>query len=558
MSATHSAGPAGRRVCGLDWFDWACLLCLSVVSGLFVVYLLFSGRTWTGGEGPVAVDQLQYVTWIREAGDHGLIGNRWDFAPDQRVFLHPGFLASGLVHRVTGLSAQWTLLFWKPVAILATFIACVAWVRQLVDGVWSRRTALFIALFVVMPWSAFLKLFGIGNRIQAYVWGLHLDFPSGEIWTVQPLQGYPMTALAIALMVFVVLGWARSAGDLSWSTVGCLSAGALLVTWLQPWQGAELLLIIGAVEVWLRVRHSRALDLRLLPVFIAGALPAVYYALLGQLDDSWRLAAETNSASAQVLLVWPWWAILATFVPLAIPAAFALRTPTADVAQLAARAWPLAALIVYLLPVGTFPFHAVQGVMIPLSVLVVQGLTVSRPKWLSPVPVWAAVCLLAFFSIPGTAHKLWIGIHQINVAASAYTFQPGEEEALSWLQSNPAPGGVLTDSYGGLIVPAFSGREAYVGPFSWTPESLKRGYIADVILSGKAGPRAAAQLLGQTGARFIFQACHGKKTPGPSLRRELAGLLQEEKVFGCARVYQLKASPKVAATSAVIGGPSDD
>ena len=47
------------------------------------------------------------------------------------------------------------------------------------------------------------------------------------------------------------------------------------------------------------------------------------------------------------------------------------------------RVWPLAALAVYLLPFGTFPYHAFQGLAIPLSILAVQGvLTV----WRAPAP----------------------------------------------------------------------------------------------------------------------------------------------------------------------------
>jgi len=555
-SSAQREGADRRYAFALDWFEWCCLGVLAALSSVLIAYLLLRGRTLTGAEGPVGVDQLQYLTWIREAADHRLIGNRWDFAPDSRVFLHPGFLASGMVHRLTGLSLQWTLLLWKPVAVIATFAACVAWVRRLVEGVWAQRSALFIALFVVVPWSAFLKLFGIGNRINAYVWGLHLDFPSGEIWTLQPLQGYPMTAIAIALMVAVLLGWSRGSESMGWGRVVFLSLSALAVTWLQPWQGAELLIIIGMAEFWLRIRRSRPISLRLIPIFVAGALPAIYYALLGRFDPSWKLAGQANSGSAQVLLVWPWWAVLATFLPFAVPAFFALRKPTVDLGQLAARVWPLAAVVVYFLPVGTFPFHAFQGVTIPLAVLVVQGVTVSRPGWLRPLPIWLAILVLAFFSIPGTAHKLWIGIHQINVAANAYSLTPGEEEALSWLGTNPSAGGVLTDGYGGLIVPAFSGRESYVGPFSWTPESVKRGYIADVILAGKTSPRGAAQLLNYVGARFVFQTCHGKNVPGPSLRKELGEVLALEKVFGCARVYQIKPLPKPASESGVTGGPS--
>lgn len=539
----------------LGWFEWACLGLLTALSFFFLVYLVSSGRKWTGGEGPVAVDQLQYLVWIREAGDHGLIGNRWDFAPDNRVFLHPGFLLSGVLHRLTGLSLPWSYtLLWKPVAVVGLFAAALAWVRQLVSGVWPQRIALFIALFVVMPWSGLLKFFGIGNRIHAYVWGLHLDFPSGEIWTVQPLHGYSMTTIAIALMIAVLLAVSRTGESPSWNRICLIAIGAFVVMWLQPWQGAELLFVIGGVEAWRRLRCGEKIRWRLVAVFGAGFVPAVYYALIARNDASWRLAGEANSDSAQALLAWPWWAILATFVPVVLPALFAFRASTSDWGQLAARAWPLAALAVYLLPVGTFPFHAVQGIMIPLAVLIVQGLTAQRPSWLPALPAWLIVLLLAFFSVPGTIHKLWSGLHQINTAAYPYTFRPGEEAALNWLARSPLKGGVLTDEYGGVLIPPYSGREAYVGPFSWTPELLKRSYVANLVLKGDLTPEVAQKLVAQTGARFVFQSCRGKSAVAPSLAKELSLVLETERQFGCARVYVLKPNPVSIQTSDLIGG----
>ena len=530
----------GRRV-QLDWFEWASLAVLGALSFFFLAYLGLSGRPLTGAEGPVGLDQLQYMTWIREAGDHILIGNRWDLVADNRVFLHPGFLISGLVHRLTGLSLFWSYtLLWKPVAVVGLFGVVVAWVRQLVEGVWPRRVALFIALFVVMPWSGLLKFFGIGNRIQAYLWGLHLDFPSGEIWTIQPLHGYSMTVIALALMTGALLGVARAGSSPSWKRVSMISVIAMLVTWLQPWQGAELLLIIGFTELWVRVRSSAAVRWRLLPVFVFGSLPAAYYAWLGHSDSSWRLAAKSNSDSSQALLTWPWWAVLATFVPVVAPALLAYRIPSRDWGQVSARVWPLAALVVYFLPVGTFPFHAVQGIMIPLAVLIVQGLTVGRPRWLPALPAWLVVVLLAFFSVPGTIHKLWSGLHQVNTAAYPYTFRPGEQQALDWMQQSRIPGPVFTDEYGGLLVPAYSGREAYVGPFSWTPNLLQRGYVANAVFKGQIPPRVARQLILKSGARLVFQPCYGRSSAKPSLEPLLGSLLESVHQFGCARVYVLK------------------
>ncbi len=91
--------------------ELAALIALAGLSLLVLAALLTKGRALTGADGLLASDQLQYFTWIRQAGEHGLIGNEYDLAPDHRVFLHPGLpaLRTGLElagpHRSAELSA---------------------------------------------------------------------------------------------------------------------------------------------------------------------------------------------------------------------------------------------------------------------------------------------------------------------------------------------------------------------------------------------------------------------------------------------------------------------
>ena len=110
------AAPRGamRR---LDRVEAAALAALGGLSVLVLAALLTKGRALTGADGLLASDQLQYFTWIRQAGEHVLVGNEYDLAPDQRVFLHPGFLLSGLLHEATGITVPLSYLLWKPVAV---------------------------------------------------------------------------------------------------------------------------------------------------------------------------------------------------------------------------------------------------------------------------------------------------------------------------------------------------------------------------------------------------------------------------------------------------------
>ena len=107
--------------------------------------LLTKGRALTGADGLLASDQLQYFTWIRQAGEHGLVGNEYDMAPDDRVFLHPGFLLSGAAaRRRSGISVPLSYLLWKPVAVGLLFWGALRYVRRLLPPGGARHAALIL------------------------------------------------------------------------------------------------------------------------------------------------------------------------------------------------------------------------------------------------------------------------------------------------------------------------------------------------------------------------------------------------------------------------------
>src|SRR4051812_30398713 len=140
--------PAGRRVLGLDLVELGALVALAGLSVVVLAALLTKGRPLSGADGLLAGDQLQYLTWIREASHHGLVGNRFDLAPGDRAFLHPGFAISGGLHAL-GLSVPLAYLVWKPVAVAVTFYGCLRYVHRLLATPGARHTALLLALFAV-------------------------------------------------------------------------------------------------------------------------------------------------------------------------------------------------------------------------------------------------------------------------------------------------------------------------------------------------------------------------------------------------------------------------
>lgn len=515
----------------LDRFETGALVALGGVSLAFLVPLLTRGRPLSGSDGLYPADQLQYLAWIREAAHHGLIGNRFDLAPGDRPFLHPGYLLSGVAQRVTGISLPLSYLLWKPLAVALTFAGALAYVRRLLPAGWLRRAALAIALFAVMPAAAIVAWTGWGGKPRQYTF----DFISGEMWSGQYLWGYLMTAIAVFLMPLVLLAverWREGGGDrLLWLAAG----GALVVTWLQPWQGATLGLIVVAVEAIRWARSRERPPWRLAVVLVAAALPAVYYGVLGATDEAWKLAADANAAGSQPSWSWPWWAIVLTVAPLAAPAALAYRLPARSWQELAVRVWPVAALAVYLQPGGTFPYHAFQGLSLPLAVLAVQGVASLRRRP-GPLLVAAAIGLLV---LPGFAHKLELARNNVHAGADPYFIVRDEHRALDWLEHDRRPGGVLAPTYSGFYVPYTTGRETYVGALSWSPDYRRRHRLADALFAGRLAGAPARAFVVSTRARFLFADCRGLHDLAPELR----ALLESVRRFGCATVYVLRPRP---------------
>ena len=515
------ADPVGRRL-GIDRFELGCLVVLIGTSFAVLLPLLTRGRPLSGADGLYPADQLQYFAWIREAAHHGLIGNRMDLAPGERPFLHPGFLLSGVVHRVTGLSIPVSyLLLWKPLAIGLTFAGALAYVRRLVPDGGQRRAALAIVLFAVMPASAIVAWTNWGGNPRQYTF----DFISGEMWTGQFLWGYLFTAIAVFLMPLVLLAVERR-------RLALAAIGAFVVMYLQPWQGATLALIVVAVEAfqWWRARERPSL--RVLVVPAAAALPAIYYFVLSKADESWKLASEANAAGGQPEWSWPWWAIVLTLLPLALPAALAYRLPAPSWQDLAVRVWPFAALVVYLQPGGTFPYHSFQGLVIPLGVLAVLG--VASLRWRpSAALVVGAVALL---TVLGFAHKVETAANNIHVGADPYFIFPDEHRGLDFLESDPRPGGVLAPLYSGFFIPYTTGREVYVGQFSWAPDSRTRRKRADDLFEGRMRGAAARAFVLETRARFLYADCRKLA----DLTDDLRPLLEDVRRFGCTTVYVLR------------------
>lgn len=501
----------------LDRFELA-LLGLFALLSLWVVFLdglqvVAGGRVWTGTDGVYIVDQMQYLSWIRSASQHLLAANLFVLRGTPADYFQPAVaLSGGLV--ALGVTPALALLLWKPVAVLACFFAVRAFVHRSFDGAPDRRAALALALFFASFTVAYGSFTTLGDLFLGFLsWG----------------YTFGLLATAGSVTALVIHGRDRAQGRITlWP--GLLGASASL---LHPWHGELLVLILigGEAILWAGGRRAR-LGPALTTLVLTG-LPLLLYAGLGKADLSWRLAREASKHSFSL------WPLLIYLAPLALPALLALRRRPQSFVGAAARAWPAAALLLFVLSataLGATPLHAFQGITIPLAVLAVEGVRELRVAQRRRRLAWAVVALA---TIPGIAMQMKTAR---DLAAptldNANFIAPSEGDALRYLAGAPPAGGVLTRSYLGAAIPARTGRRTFIGDCLWSqPGCLERTDLAQRLFSGLLTPEQARTTVQDSGARYLLADCQAQ----PSFESPLVAMIRRTARFGCATVLELRA-----------------
>jgi hypothetical protein len=512
----RTAGVARER-----WEDTALLIFLAGWSAALLGWLLLEAKrshsVFSGGEGPFAADQLQYLAWVRESGRHFLAGDLFTIPPGHRVFLHPMFLLSGLFVRL-GIGIAYSLVPWKVVAVIVLWYATTKYLRRLLPDRLSRFAAFLVALFYaspVVPALAVIHANGLANKTLRIAGEM---FIAPTLWTSLP------TAIAIALSLSYLLTIERVAttGHRSWMSVVQPSIVGFLAAWLHPWQGATLVALTGMLIVADRA-SPRTRRLVLPAAFTAG--PLLGYAILGRVDAAWRMAQAANDRPAPSL-----WLVLVALAPLVALAVLGVRRPGPDLAELALLLWPIATLLtLYVLP--SFPQHALEGITIPLAVLAMRGVSRLRRN-LVPTLALATVLL----TVPGTIYFVRLATDFIRAKHQMQLIGGDESRALAFLASERRSGGVLAPSKIGAAVPAWTGRPSWVGHPSWTPAYDERTKITSELASGTLSTRAAIDLVRRSGATYVLMGCGD----GRDLAEVLLPIVISTHRFGCATVYELR------------------
>jgi len=505
----------------LDRFERGVLGALAALSlwvlAVEVWQVVAHGRVWTGSDGVYLADQLQYVAWVRSAAHHGLVSNLFVLRPTPADYLQPAIAVSGALTAL-GVAPWLALLVWKPVAVIGCFYAVRSFGRALLPDPGPRRAALVLGLF----FGSFTVVYGSFGAIGDLL-------PGFLSW------GYVFGLIGMAAVAGALVLYARAEGQGGRVRLGPGLLGALAGL-VHPWHAELLIAIVLGSELVLAGRRSWSLGRLRLPaltVVIAG-LPLLYYAVLGRVDESWRLARVASKHSFPL-----WWVALA-LAPLLLAALPAYRQRPRRFLAAAARVWPPAALVVYVVSataLGATPLHAFQGVTIPLAVLAAEALPKMRPGWRRRRRLVMAAAIAAF-TIPVTLYEMASARTLVAPRAGTARFiAPDEQRALSYLAQDPQTGGVITRSYLGLLVPAATGRRTFVGNCLWSEPGCdwRLAQVKALFTGGMSAPAARAFLTGEP-ARFLLADCR----PSADLVRLLEGLIASVHRFGCATVYVLR------------------
>lgn len=485
-----------------------------------LVRVAVRGGVFPGVDGLFVSDIFQYLAFSRDSGDHIFTAPLYDLGPTSRVFLHPMFLISGLMWKL-GLDLRIVWPLWKPLAVLVLFFGFWAYIDRLLPMKgWRRPAALALALFYAAPGALIAERSGVVdgfNRLglQAMV---HELFAAGFLWGTYP------TALSVGLMPLVLLGTerlldaSRRGPGRSATTYALLtSVGGLIVSWLHPWQGACLVLMLCGVVLWSRL-HRR--NMALITPVVATVTPLIYYAALGRFDPTWAVESQIEFPPL------PAWIPLISLAPLALPALFAMPGRSLDTQEQILRIWPAASLIAYLL-IPNYPYHAFEAITLPLAILAVRYAAKLAPRA-------AIATAVASLTLPGVVLlKDFRG--QLKLHQNAYYITASENEALDYLERARRPGGVFAAVYLGQTVPALTGRKSWVGLQWWTPDFFERARQSDDLFAGKLPYPLARRLVLASGADFLLSDCKART----DLRAALGNLV-EVRHFGCATVYEVQ------------------
>jgi len=553
--AVSNATAASRTSADARNVRWATVAVLATftalsltVVGQLVWSVVVDGEIWTGSLGYV-FDSMQYLAWVREGADHFLSGNLFSLEPPVRNYLNPGLiLSSGL--SLLGLSIPLSYAIWIPIGITLLIWTSLRFTKWLGLTGWSGVSLIALALLYKVPAATLLNGHIPQTNVNALTYG------GTDAWPVYWSWGFSLTAVSVALLCLGIMRYdaIRNSGI---TASASLMAIALFCSWLQPWQGAILLaVIIGGELIAGFIIPGAGLRGRLgllATTAVAGTLPLAYYAILGRIDEAWRInGAQANTYMAHI----SWWTPIALLLPLLAISAFAYRSRPNDFREIAIRLWPLVAiaelLTIHVTKAGNTATHSLKGITFPLAAMTVAVAApffrrlAERNRAGAGILATAAIGILF---IPGAIPQIHSQLEEMKpYGRGGYLYNtPHERDALAWLAKQKKPGSVFASSLYGAMVPWQTDRSTWVGHETWSPRFQGRSYFNENLLNGHlpaiTNGLSPADVVKWTGARWVFQDCYHKSVQRgkryPTLQSQLRRIVVSTHKFGCATIWEV-------------------
>lgn len=503
----------------------AVAVCSLAVSTVVLADLVRRDGVFLGSDGPFAGDQLQYLSWIRESGEHGFVRNMFNGQGEPAPFVHPMFLLSGLLWRA-GVPLAWTLLIWKPIALGVLITGGWAFVRRHLGGT-PRLAALALAIGLLsVPPALALSHYTGGPGVSRDIVRASPVAPAITSW------GYYPTTLAVGLLALYFVGLMRCWEHGRASTVIGTSLLGFAAAWIHPWEGLTgVFVAVTTVALSMGRGSLREAGVRrrighVAVPLLATTLPLLYYVALERWASAWAVANAHQASPAPE--VGPLVLALGPLVALGALAGVGDRT----FGDWLLRAWPVIAVLEALFLGTTAPPHFLTGITLPLAVLAVQGIrrrTARRRAFL-----WAAVAA-SLLVIPGTVASIDVVRSFIAQSRQPHVIDEDEERALSYLEQRPE-GNVLASPFLSSAVPAVSGQPTWAGHPNWTRAFVARLQSADNLFAGSTSGAESLELVRRSRARYLLAGCGTAFSPSDAL----ADVLSEPIRFGCAVVYEVE------------------
>jgi hypothetical protein len=448
------------RVTRREWV-WASAFAGVVMALTTVPYLVATASqnaNWRFGGFLLAVeDGNSYIAKMGE-GARGawLFTLPYSTEPQRGVLVYSFYLLLG---RLAGPDHDTQVIAYHAARIvfgIGLLLASYLFLAEFLPRVRQRRLGLtLVALGGGLGWLVAI-LFPTG-----LLGSLPVDIISPEAFSYLVLFGFPHLAAARTLFLLALLAF--------WRGRGLLAGLALIgVGLIQP---VPVLVMWAVVGVYLALsgwwRHGRGKlagwyhDLRTALVLGLLSAPLVVYTVYVLSTDpvmrQWSSQNQLPSPSPiHYLLAYGLW------LAVAVPGWRVLWRRQPRLALLAGGWIAIVPFLLYI-PVSV-QRRFIEGVQLPLAVLVVLGLTVAARGWRQwIVPVVVGLML-------PTAVLLWLGALLAGRAPAEPIFHPADELAsFAWLRQNAAPGqAVLSAFETGNALPAYTPLVAYIGHGSET------------------------------------------------------------------------------------------